>query len=142
MATKPKAKTKLPKPRANYPHARRVGDFIFVSGISSRRPDNTFEGAEMDAAGTMRLDIKKQTAAVIENIRRILKTEGADLSDLCEITSFLVNMADFAGYNSAYNSYFKGGTGPARTTVAVHQLPHPLILIEMRAVAYKPAARR
>lgn len=139
MATQ--AKTKLPKPRANYPHARRAGDFIFVSGISSRRPDNTFEGAGMDAAGTMRLDIKKQTAAVIENIRRILRTEGADLADVCEITSFLVNMADFAGYNEVYNRYFKTGTGPARTTVAVHQLPHHLILIEMKAVAYKPIRR-
>jgi 2-aminomuconate deaminase len=141
MASKPKAKMKLPKPRANYPHARRVGDFIFVSGISSRRPDNTFVGAAMDKSGTMRLDIKQQTAAVLENIRRILQTQGAELSDVCEITSFLVNMVDFADYNEVYNRYFKAGTGPARTTVAVHQLPHPLILIEIKAVAYKPASR-
>ncbi len=127
--------------RANYPHCRRAGDFIYVSGLSSRRPDNSFAGASMSASGDMHFDIGEQTDAVIQNIRRVLQSEGADLEHLVEVTTFLVNMADFPGYNAVYNRYFDARTGPARTTVAVHQLPHPLIRIEIRAVAYCPRAR-
>jgi 2-aminomuconate deaminase len=127
--------------RANYPHCRRAGDFIYVSGLSSRRPDNSFAGASMTASGDMHFDISEQTEAVIETIRRVLQSEGADLRDLVEVTTFLVNMADFPGYNAVYNRYFDAQTGPARTTVAVHQLPHPLIRIEIRAVAYCPKSR-
>jgi 2-aminomuconate deaminase len=87
--------------------------------------------------GTARLDIRVQTRAVIENIRDILRSTGADLRDVVEVTSYLVNMNDFAGYNEVYAEYFDYD-GPARTTVAVHQLPHPYLLIEIRAVAYKP----
>ena len=126
-----------PAPRGKYPHIKRAGDYLYVSGTSSRRADNTFVGASVDAAGTMDLDIRAQTRAVIENIRDVLKVEGADLGDLVELTSYLVNMADFKGYNEAYAEYFDY-SGPARTTVAVHQLPHPLILIEIKAIAYKP----
>ena len=125
------------KPRGKYPHYRRAGDFIYVSGISSRRADNSIAGAEQDAMGTMRLDIKVQTRTVIENIRDILQTAGADLSDCVELCSYLVNMNDFGGYNEVYGEFF-GYDGPARTTVAVHQLPNPLLLIEIKAVAYKP----
>jgi 2-aminomuconate deaminase len=127
------------KPRGKYPHFRRAGDFIFVSGTSSRRPDNTFAGASADAAGTMRLDIREQTRAVIENIRDILRTAGADLADCVEVTSFLTDMSDFGGYNEVYGEYFDYD-GPARTTVAVHQLPHPHLRIEIKAVAFKPIA--
>lgn len=87
--------------------------------------------------GTMQLDIRVQTRAVIENIRDILASQGAGLNDLVELTSFLVNMNDFGGYNEVYAEYFDYN-GPARTTVAVHQLPHPHLLIEIRATAYKP----
>ena len=87
--------------------------------------------------GTTRLDIRAQTRAVIENVRDILRSAGADLPDIVEITSYLVNMNDFAGYNEVYGEYFDYA-GPARTTVAVHQLPHPHLLIEIRALAYKP----
>jgi len=124
-------------PRGKYPHIKRAGDFLFVSGTSSRQPDNTFVGAEADAMGTVNLDIRLQTRAVIENIESILKSAGAELSDLIEITTFLVNMNDFGGYNEAYAEFFDYD-GPARTTVAVHQLPHPHLLIEIKAVAYKP----
>ncbi|GGS75804.1 endoribonuclease [Planobispora rosea] len=124
-------------PRGRFPHARRAGDFIYVSGTSARRPDNTIAGAEADAFGTVTLDIAAQTRAVIENIGDILKAAGADLSDLVQITTYLVNMNDFGGYNQVYAEYFDE-TGPARTTVAVHQLPHPHLLIEMQAVAYRP----
>jgi 2-aminomuconate deaminase len=126
-------------PRGKFPHVKRAGDFLFVSGTSARRPDNTIAGADVDALGTTRLDIRLQTRAVIENIRDILKSSGAELEDVVEISSYLVNMNDFAGYNEVYAEFF-GFEGPARTTVAVHQLPHPHLLIEIRAVAYKPAA--
>lgn len=124
-------------PRGRFPHVRRGGDFLFVSGTSSRRADNSFAGAEADGFGAVSLDIREQTHAVIQNIRDILQSVGADLSDIVEISTFLVNMNDFKGYNEVYNTYF-GFDGPARTTVAVHQLPHPHLLIEIKAIAYKP----
>jgi 2-aminomuconate deaminase len=125
------------QPRGKYPHIKRAGDFLIVSGTSSRRPDNTIAGAEVDAMGTTHLDIRAQTKATIENIQDILRSAGADLGDVVEVTSYLVSMNDFAGYNEVYGKYFNYD-GPARTTVAVHQLPHPHLLIEIRAVAYKP----
>ena len=125
------------KPRGKYPHIKRAGDFLIVSGTSSRRADDTIAGAETDGNGTTRLDVRVQTKAVIENVRDILRSAGAELNDVVEITTYLVNMDDFAGYNEVYGEYF-GYDGPARTTVAVRQLPHPHLLIEIRAVAYKP----
>jgi len=127
-------------PRGKYPHIKRAGDFLIVSGTSARRADNTIAGAEVDGLGTTRLDVRAQTRAVIENVRDILATSDATLKDVVEITTYLVNMNDFAGYNEVYGEYFDYD-GPARTTVAVHQLPHPHLLIEIRAMAYKPLAR-
>jgi 2-aminomuconate deaminase len=124
-------------PRGKYPHIKRAGDFLFVSGTSARRADNTIAGAEVDPLGTTRLDIRLQTRAVIENIRDILQSAGAQLPDVVEISTYLVTMNDFAGYNEVYGEFF-GYDGPARTTVAVHQLPHPHLLIEIKAMAYKP----
>jgi 2-aminomuconate deaminase len=128
------------KPRGTFPHVRRAGDFLFVSGTSARRPDNTFEGVEVDAMGTASLDIRAQTRAVIENIRDILRSVDADLEDIVEISSYLVDMNDFGGYNTVYAEYFSY-EGPARTTVAVHQLPHPHLRIEIKAIAYRPLAQ-
>ncbi len=125
------------KPRGRFPHIKRAGDFLFVSGTSARRPDDTIAGADRDTDGKLRLDIKEQTRAVIENIRDILRSMHADLNDVVEITTFLVRMEDFAGYNEVYAGYFDE-QGPARTTVAVRELPNPQLLIEIRAVAYKP----
>ncbi len=125
-------------PRGKFPHVKRVGDFIYVSGTSSRRKDNSLAGVEVDEMGTTKLDIKVQTSAVLDNIADLLQSMGADLSDVVDITSFLVNMNDFGGYNEVYGSYFDFN-GPTRTTVAVHQLPHPHLLIEIKAIAYKPA---
>jgi 2-aminomuconate deaminase len=127
------------QPRGKFPHIKRAGDYLFVSGTSSRRADNTIAGAEADALGATQLDIRAQTRAVIHNIRDILASVDAKLSDIVEISSYLVNMNDFAGYNEIYNEYFNEN-GPARTTVAVHQLPHPHLLIEMKAIAYNPIA--
>ena len=125
-------------PRGNFPHLKIAGDFVFVSGTSSRRSDDTFEGVEVDASGTATLDIREQTRAVIENIRDILRSVDADLENIVDISSFLVNMDDFDGYNEVYSEYFDYN-GPTRTTVAVHQLPHPHLLIEIKAVAHRPA---
>ncbi len=124
-------------PRGKYPHVKRVGDFIFVSGTSSRRADNSFEGVDVDEMGTTSLDIKAQTQAVFKNINSILAEEGADLSHVVDVTTFLVNMNDFKGYNEVYGELFDYETGPTRTTVAVHQLPHPHLLIEVKVIAYK-----
>ena len=87
--------------------------------------------------GTTNLDIQAQTKAVIENIGEILESVGGSLKDVVDITSFLVNMNDFGGYNQIYAQYFDYD-GPTRTTVAVHQLPHPHLLIEIKAMAYLP----
>ena len=125
-------------PRGRFPHVKVAGGFAFVSGTSSRRPDNSIAGASVDAMGTATLDIREQTRAVIENIRDILRDVGADLSDLVQITAYLVSMNDFGGYNAVYADYFDEN-GPTRATVAVHQLPHPHLLIEIQAVAHIPA---
>jgi len=125
-------------PRGAFPHVKVAGGFIFVSGTSSRRPDNTIAGASVDEYGTTQLDIREQTRAVIANIADLLAAAGANLTDLVSVTTYLVNMNDFGGYNQVWAEHFDH-TGPTRTTVAVHQLPHPHLLIEIQAVAVAPA---
>jgi 2-aminomuconate deaminase len=129
------------RPRGTFPHFRRAGDFVFVSGTSARRADDSIAGAMLDASGQPLLDVRVQTRAVLENIRDILAGAGAALADVVEVSTFLTDMADFAAYNSVYSEFF-GYDGPARTTVAVAALPHPHLLIEIKAVAYRPARRR
>lgn len=124
-------------PLGAFPHVKRAGDFLFVSGTSSRRPDNSIAGAEPDATGRVRPCIEVQTREVLNNIRDILRSVGADLEDVVEVCSYLVNMNDFSQYNQVYAQFFDAD-GPTRTTVAVHQLPHPHLVIEIKAVAYKP----
>ncbi|MEU8185091.1 RidA family protein [Micromonospora sp. NPDC049044] len=125
-------------PRGAFPHVKVAGGFVFVSGTSSRRPDNSFAGVAVDEFGTTNLDIRVQTRAVIENIGDLLRSVGAELTDLVQVTSYLVNMNDFAGYNEVWAEFFDA-SGPTRTTVAVHQLPHPHLLIEIQAVALLPS---
>jgi 2-aminomuconate deaminase len=117
------------RPRGAFPHFRRAGDFIFVSGTSARRADDSIAGD----------DIRTQTRSVIENIRDILAAAGASLADVVEVSTFLLSMDDFGGYNEVYGEFF-GYQGPARTTVAVAALPHPQLLIEIKAVAWRPRA--
>ena len=121
-------------PLGKYPHIKRVGNFIFVSGTSSRRPDNSHEGVEIHPDGSVTLDIKKQTKAVIQNINTLLESIGASIDNLVDVTTFLVNMEDFKGYNEVYSEFFDH-TGPTRTTVAVKELRHPNLLIEMKVIA-------
>ncbi|WP_310181197.1 MULTISPECIES: RidA family protein [Nocardiaceae] len=125
-------------PRGAYPHIKVSNGVAYVSGTSSRRADNTLAGVSVDALGVTDLDIREQTRAVIENISDILASVGASLNDVVQLTTYLVNMNDFAGYNEVYGEHFTH-EGPARTTVAVHQLPHPHLLIEIQAVAELPA---
>ena len=134
--TEPESSDPLVTPRGRFPHARVAGDLIYVSGTSSRRPDNTIAGAAADELGTTSLDIRVQTRAVLENIRVILRRHGADLGDLVQATTYLVSMNDFGGYNEVWGEFFPN-SAPTRTTVAVHQLPHPHLLIEIQAVAHR-----
>jgi len=127
-------------PRGKYPHFKRAGDYVFVSGISSRRPDNSFAGADVDTMGNTRFDVREQTRAVLSNIADILGRAGGSMKDVVDVTSFLVDMADFPAYNEAYGEFFDYD-GPARTTVAVHQLPHPLIRVEIKCTAFVPEGR-
>jgi len=126
----------LAAPRGRFPHVKRAGDFVFVSGTSARRPAGSFAGVGASADGTLLLEIRAQTRAVIENVREILASVDCELADLVSVTTYLVNMNDFAGYNEVYGEYFSY-QGPSRTTVAVHQLPHPHLLIEMQVTAHK-----
>lgn len=129
----------LAQPLAHYPHARRVGDLIFVSGVSCRQADNSHKGVTIHEDGTVEKDIAEQAAAVLDNIDRILKEAGSGIDDVVDVTVFLVDMDDYAGFNEVYNRYFEAETGPTRTTVAVHQLPHPNLLVELKVVAHAPA---
>jgi len=121
---------------ANYPHAHRAGDLLFLCGTSSRRPDNTHDGVTIDEDGRVTTDIGAQTRAVIENMRAILQAAGADLDALVDLTVFLVAMDDYAGMNAVYDEYFDAATGPARTTVGVRELPHPHLRVEMKGIAH------
>jgi 2-aminomuconate deaminase len=124
-------------PRGRFPHVTVAGNLAWVSGTSSRRPDDTIAGAETGADGELRLDIAEQTRAVLANIADILASVGAGLVDLVQVTTYLTSMADFDAYNAVYAEHFDE-TGPTRTTVAVAELPHPHLLIEIQAVAVLP----
>ena len=130
--------TKKVTPRGAYPNIKVVGDFIFVSGTSSRKPDNTIAGVDViDEMGTKHLNAEVQTREVLKNIDANLKKVGASIKNVVDVSTFLVNMNDFAGYNKAYAEFFDKETGPTRTTVAVHQLPHPDLIVEIKVTAYK-----
>ncbi len=130
----------LVTPRGAFPHVRVANGMAFVSGTSSRRPDNSIAGADVDAMGTASLDVAIQTTAVLDNVENVLRTIGLDRSHLVDATVFLVSMNDFGPYNRAWAEFFNDPSypdlvAPARTTVAVHQLPHPHLLIEIKAMA-------
>lgn len=125
-------------PRGRFPHVKVAHGMAWVSGTSSRRPDDSIAGAERRADGQVVLDVAVQTREVLANIADILASVGAGLSDLVQVTTYLTSMADFDAYNAVYAEYFDA-TGPTRTTVAVAELPHPHLLIEIQAVAVLPA---
>jgi 2-aminomuconate deaminase len=125
------------RPRGAFPHLKRVDDFIFISGTSARRPDESFEGVRVNPDGSVSVDIRKQTRAVIENIRDMLLGVGASLENVVDIQAYLTDMRDYDGFNEAYAEYF-GFDGPTRTTVGASELPHPHQRLMVRAVAFAP----
>jgi 2-aminomuconate deaminase len=129
---------RAPAPVGPYPHARRVGDLLFVSGMGPRQPgtDEIPGGPIRDADGNPRdYDVAAQTAACIENIQRVIEDAGARFSDIVDVTCFLVDMdRDFATFNDVYRHYF-AEVAPTRTTVAVRALPTP-IAVELKVIAW------
>jgi len=130
---------KAPPPVGPYPHARRGGDFIFVSGMGPRKPGTKdIPGVELDSSGkVLSHDIEKQSHSVIENIRVVLEEAGASLKDVVDVQVFLTHMEeDFQKFNEVYGHYFKE-IGATRTTVEVLSLPTP-IAVELKVIAHKP----
>lgn len=128
---------KAPPPVGPYPHARKVGNFIFVSGMGPRRPDtHDIPGTFTDAEGNVVAhDIEVQTESTIENIKLVLEEAGASLENVVDVTCFLTNMKDdFKKFNKVYGRYFES-VGPTRTTVEVKSLPTP-ICVELKIIAW------
>lgn len=131
--------TKAPEPVGAYPHARRVGDFVYLSGVGPRkRNSKSIPGVELDDnKNIISYDIEIQTKSVIENVKTVLKDSGLELEDLVDVQVFLTNMKDdFSGFNKVYAEHFDVETGPCRTTVEVGALPTP-IAVEFKAIAHK-----
>ena len=125
-----------PEPVGAYPHARRVGNLLFLSGVGPRKSNSKkISGVEIDASGEiLSYDIEKQCHAVFENVKTILEDSGSSWDNLVDVTVFLTNMkSDFHIYNRIYAEYFSDNL-PCRTTVEVLSLPTP-IAIELKCIA-------
>lgn len=128
-----------PAPVGAYPHARRVGDLLFLSGVGPRQPgSNTIPGNTYDGEGRLTgYDIEAQCRQVFANVRAVLEASGAHWEDLVDVTVFLTDMArDFAAYNRLYAEYF-AGVDACRTTLGISALPTP-IAIELKCIAALP----
>jgi 2-aminomuconate deaminase len=133
---------RAPEPVGAFPHAKRVGNLLFLSGIGPRkRGTKEIPGVTLDAAGNIvAYDIEMQTRTVFENVRMVLEDAGANWSNIVDVTVFLTNMkADFPAYNRLYAEYFagEGKPNPTRTTIEVRALPTP-IAIELKVIAAFP----
>jgi len=127
---------KAPEPVGAYPHAKRVGDLLFLSGVGPRtRGTSVIPGVTLDEAGQIEsYDIAPQCHSVFKNVRTILEDAGSSWDQLVDVTVFLTNMKDdFAIYNALYKDYF-GDVRPCRTTVEINCLPTP-IAIELKCIA-------
>jgi len=127
---------KAPEPVGLYPHAQRVGNLLFLSGVGPReRGTKKIPGVELDDSGNiLSYDIEKQCHSVFKNIRLILEASGSSWDKLVDVTVFLTNMKDdFKTYNKIYAEYFKDNQ-PCRTTVEIDSLPTP-IAIELKCIA-------
>jgi 2-aminomuconate deaminase len=127
---------KAPEPVGHYPHAKRVGNLLFLSGVGPReRGQKKIPGVELDAAGQIAsYDIEVQTRSVFENVRTILEEAGSSWERLVDVTVFLTNMkADFPTYNRLWAEYFRNDP-PCRTTLEIGSLPTP-IAIELKCIA-------
>lgn len=128
--------THAAKPLGAYPHARKVGNLLFLSGIGSRRAsDNSIPGLELDENGNIvNYDIEAETHQVMENVKAVLEASGSSWSKIVDVTVFLTNMKkDFPIYNKIYAQYF-ADVEACRTTVEVKSLPTP-IAIELKVIA-------
>ena len=126
-----------PPPVGAYPHARRVGDLLILSGIGPRPADGgPIPGVVFDEDGSViDYDIEAQCHAVFANVNAVLDSAGADWHDLVDITVYLTDIPrDFDNFNRIYGEYFSADTGPCRTTVEVNRLPTP-IAIELKCIA-------
>lgn len=124
------------QPLGAYPHARRAGNLLFLSGIGSRSPkDNTIPGLELDADGQIvKYDIEAECHSVFANVKAVLEASGSSWDRIIDVTVFLTNMKnDFAVYNRIYADYFTS-VQACRTTVEVKSLPTP-IAIELKVIA-------
>ena len=131
--------SRAPEPVGAFPHAKRVGNLLFLSGIGPRaRGSKDIPGVTLDSAGNIvSYDLEKQCHAVFENVRFVLEDAGATWNDMIDVTVFLTNMKkDFPIYNKLYAEYFAGPgkPNPTRTTVAVTALPTP-IAVELKVIA-------
>jgi 2-aminomuconate deaminase len=127
---------KAPKPVGLYPHARRVGNLLFLSGIGPRTPGtDEIPGLKLDKNGNyLEFDFEAQCRSVFDNVRIVLEESGSSWDKLVDVTVFLVDMKrDFQAYNRLYAEYFKDNQ-PCRTTVAINSLPTP-IAIELKCIA-------
>lgn len=131
--------SRAPEPVGAFPHAKRVGDLLFLSGIGPRvRGSKQIPGVTLDDAGRITsYDIETQCRAVFENVRLVLEDAGAGWGNIVDVTVFLTNMkADFPTYNKLYAEYFagEGKPNPTRTTIEITSLPTP-IAIELKVIA-------
>ncbi|WP_240126119.1 RidA family protein [Thermomonas alba] len=130
--------SQAPKAVGHYPHARRVGNLLFLSGIGPRDPaTNTIPGNRYDPEGRLiGYDIRAQTHAVFANVRAVLQASGARWEDLVDVTVYLTDMArDFTAYNAVWAEYFPDpALAPCRTTLGITALPTP-IAIELKCIA-------
>jgi len=130
---------RAPEPVGAFPHAKRVGELLFLSGIGPRvRGSKEIPGVTLDSAGNVvSYDIETQCRAVFENVRLVLEDSGATWQDIIDVTVFLTNMKkDFPIYNRLYAEYFAGAgkPNPTRTTIEVGSLPTP-IAVELKVIA-------
>jgi len=126
---------KAPKPVGLYPHARKVGNLLFLSGIGPRTVSDEIPGLKLDKNGNfLEFDFEAQCRNVFDNVKIVLEESGSSWDQLVDVTVFLVNMKrDFATYNKIYAEYFKDNQ-PCRTTVEINSLPTP-IAIELKCIA-------
>lgn len=128
--------SKAPEPVGLYPHAKKVGRLLFLSGVGPReRGSKKIPGVELDGKGNIiSYDIEAQCHSVFKNIKYILEDAGSSWDKIVDITVFLTNMKnDFAAYNKIYAEYFKDNQ-PCRTTIEIKSLPTP-IAIELKVIA-------
>lgn len=122
----------------SYSLIQEIGGFIYLAGIAAREKDKRVGGVDVLEDNVTRVpNIQKQTRLVIETLKERLKTVDATLENVVDVNVFLVNMKDLKVFNETYAEYFYGDSAPTRTTVAVHQLPDPEMLIEIKVVAHR-----